>query len=471
MTTHRTHTPARFGTLVAVVGVWAGERPRRAAAALLWLAFGALLASATATREVGFTLQISYAATALAVVVGAPFALRGWLRLPGRLRIGAGALLAVYALAALVGDGGGLTEQASRSSHRDLVYLADLVLGLATIGLVVGVADTPRRLRRLVMLFAGGVGLAAAYGVYQWFALHFGWPLSDTNTAPNSDGFSIGHRFQGSGILGWERIRGTFKEPLFFATFLATGLPVVAALTCAARGRARLALAGILAVVAVTLGLTVSSLTWGVLLVCCAVILCALAVAHGQIRLAAVMGAGLTAIVLVAPVMFADPSALSAVTGRSSTDLRATTHNRTDAWSRAVATFESRPILGHGPGQSAVRLAYRPDGTALGPGVTAPRVFGSAQGLWAASLIDGGLLALAGWVLLFGALALWVGRTLLLRPNPLLAGLATSGLVAWLAAQLAGDRLDIRVWLVCGLVAAAACQAREPQAAERGEQA
>lgn len=306
--------------------------------------------------EIGFTLQLSYGATAAAVVVGAPFVLRGWDRLPRGLRVAACGLLAVYVLAGLLGDHRAMAG-AQRSSNRGLVYIADLVLGVAAVGLVAGLADTPRRLRRRVLCLSAGALPGAIIALYQWLALRFGWPLSDINTAPNSDGFSTGHRNQAPGLLGWERVRGTFKEPLFLATFLATSVPVLAAVAWASAGRTRVIAAGGLCFAALVLALTVSSLTRGVLGLCVVSGACLLAVARRRVG-AAAAGAAVAAVIVIGPVVFVDPGVLSAATGRSPEKPRLMTANRTVAWTDALRVWERRPVIGTGPGQSAVRLAY-----------------------------------------------------------------------------------------------------------------
>lgn len=433
-------------------GRWHSPRARRASEAAIAIALAALFLNAAATIEAGFTLQISYLATGAAVLIGAPFVLRGWQRLPPAARLSAAGLVVAYVFTALIGEARTLPGS-SRSSYRTPLYIADLTLGLATIGLVAGLADTRERLRRLLMILSAGAAVGAVVGIYQWGALRLGLPLSDVNSAPNSDGFSRGHRYQGAGLLGWERARGTFKEPLYFGIFLATAIPVAGALL-AERKEGRRRWMAALAVLAFGLLLTVSSLAWGVLAVCAVAGACAFAIASGRARLARLTGTVLALAVMIGPVVFVDPGLLSAATGRSAKDLRATSANRSGAWNRAIAVWEERPLVGAGPGQSSVRLAYRPDGTAVAPGLRAPLVLGSAQGLWAAALIDGGLLMLMAWTFLLGILLLGVTRAGLSRPDPLSIGALAAAGVAVIAAQFAGDRLDVRAWLVLGLAAA-----------------
>ena len=81
----------------------------------------------------------------------------------------------------------------------------------------------------MIALIAGGV-IVALYGIWTWFALRYGLPFSDVNNAVNSDGFTYGHRPQGPGLFGWERIRGTFTEPIGFGGFLVVPLLLCGAL-------------------------------------------------------------------------------------------------------------------------------------------------------------------------------------------------------------------------------------------------
>ncbi len=439
---------------------------------LLALALAALFLNAAGTVEAGFTLQVSYGLTALAAVVGAPWVVRGWLQLPLGIRVPAAVLAAIYVLSALLGQGETLGG-ASRSSHRTAVYVGDLGLGLGALGLVVGLTPTRQRLERFVAAMAAGAVVGAAIGLYQWVALRYGWPLADLNSAPNSDGFSTGHRFQGGGLLGWERARGTFKEPLYFGVFLATGAPLLSVLALRFGGARRWATVAGLALAVTALAVTSSSLAWGVLALCVVVAFCLTAIAAGRVVLAGMAGAAVVCALVVGVGTFVNPGALAGLVGRSSSDLSRTTANRTSAWTGALRSWQRRPYLGYGPGQSSVQLAYRPDGAAIAPGLIAPRVLGSAQGLWASALVDCGLLGLFGWALLLTAIGASVVRAAVARGEPIIVGLLTAALVAVVAAQLAGDRLEIRVWLVLAVALAASqlCGAEPADCSEKAEAA
>jgi len=426
---------------------------------LLTTTHGLLLAAATflglsaaGTLELTFTLQPSYALLALAAVCGLPWALQGWLSLPRTVQLAAAALVAVYLIAMLAGSPARLPSQGRGGALRPLVYLVDLGLGLTIIALLCGVWSTSFG-RRLLLAFCAGATVTAALAVYQWFALRFSLPLSDLNTAPNSDGFTTGHRFQGTGLLGWERTRGTFKEPLVLGIFCAMTLPLAVLAIRGARRRWRVSAAACLLFTGCAFALTVSSLSVGIFVATGLVVALIVALREGHVSastgLAAFMALGL----VVGPVMLSNPSSLSSLTGRTAEDLRLTADNRKDAWRNAVHRWEERPVLGYGPGQSSVRLAYRPDPQAVGR-TQAPVVLGSAQGVWAASLVDAGILGLCAWAALFAAV-LWRGVRSTWRER----GLGRA-LILWSAAtgaataQFSGDRVDIRVWLALGVLAA-----------------
>jgi len=436
--------------------VWATWRSRRllAITQLLLLAAVALLGlSAAGTVEITFTLQPSYGLLGLAVLCGLPWAAEGWLRMPRSVRLAAVALVCVYLVATLTGSPERLTSQGRGGALRSLVYVVDLLLGLTTLGLIAGIC-THAFARRLLAAFCVGATLTAGLAIYQWFALHFALPLSDINNAPNSDGFSRGHSPQGAGILGWERTRGTFKEPLVLGTFCAITLPLVALAALGARGRGRVVAAAGLPVVAFAFLLTVSSLSIGVFVATGSMVALIVALRNGRVRLSGVFGAVVVLGLVMGPVLFSNPSALSALTGRSGDDLRLTADNRKVAWDAAVGNWQQRPVLGYGPGQSSVRLAYRPDPRAVNR-THAPVVLGSAQGIWSASLIDAGIAGFGAWaalflsILVFGARALWRERGLRLA---LVFWAASSAAVL---SQFTGDRLDIRVWIALGALLAA----------------
>jgi len=451
---------------MAVVQAWDAPLPRALADWLLLAATFLLPLSAAGTIELGFTITISYVLGGVAAVVGFPSVIRGSLRLPRWLLCAAFGLLAVYAIGVVMGSDLGLSSSTGRSRFRDVVYFLDLALGLAIMALMVDFVGRRRTPRPLMACLSAGAAVAATYAAYQWLAQHYGWPLRDVVNALNSDGVTTGDRDQGPGLLGWERVRGTFKEPLLLASYLALSLPVTVVLAVSADRRAKLAWTACAVVITLTLVLTVSLVAWAALFLATLVVASIWAVQRGKPRMAGILGAACAMALAVGPTVFVDPSALSTVTGRSKETLRLTSGNRTEAWARAAVVWSERPMHGFGPGQSAVRLAYRPD---LGPAVDAPITFGSAQGLWAAALIDGGLVALFAWTALLASAALFVGRSLLLRNDPLLLGCAVGGLVAAIVSQLSGDRLDLRVWFAWGLVLAAASLMSQQQPRDRSE--
>jgi hypothetical protein len=82
-------------------------------------------------------------------------------------------------------------------------------------------------------------------------------------------------------------------------------------------------------------------------------------------------------------------------------------------------------------------------------------VLGTANGIWAAALLDGGVLALSFWVLTLGGL-LYVGARAILRgADTLVLGIFVAATAAVFASLVQGDRLDPQVWVLLGLLAAA----------------
>jgi hypothetical protein len=450
-------------------GRWARPRLRDASGWLVVVAAALLFLDSAATFEAGFTVRLSYLALAAATVVGFPWVVRGWARLPAAVRLSAAALVAVYLVAALFGDA--VTRPGlARTSHRELVYLADLLLGLATIGLVVGLRDSGWPIRKLAYGLVAGLLLAVAYVLYQWPAQHYGWPLADINNAPNSDNFSLGHRNQGLALFGWERPRGTFKEPLILAAYLSAVVPVGIALLLGAGGRARRALTLLVGAALVAVVLTASSLTWGMSALVALFVATGWALVTGRARAAGALGAVLIVAVFAAPIVFTHADVASGLTGRSAEGLQLTVLNRRDAWEAVGQAWADKPILGHGPGQSSVLLAYRPDPSAVHQ-TYAPVVLGSAYGLWGAALLDAGLAGLAAWVLFLGSLFTLAVRGLLRKPGAFAAGATAAAAVAMLLGQVFGDRFDLKVWLLLALMAAATGQPGEGEAAGTRRQA
>jgi hypothetical protein len=75
-------------------------------------------------------------------------------------------------------------------------------------------------------------------------------------------------------------------------------------------------------------------------------------------------------------------------------------------------------------------------------------VLGSAQGIWAASLIDGGVLGLLAWLVLFGAVFYYVASAAMRVRSRMLWAAMLAALIAVLAGEVGGDRLDLHVWVL-----------------------
>lgn len=443
---------------------WSGPTPAAVTQALLVLACAGLFLQSAATLEVLYTFRVSYLLSALAVLVGLPHVVAGWRALPSWLVIGAGVLVAFYLAADLLGDKEVLEGSARGGSYRDLVFLADLVLGLGVVGAMCGLARRDRAVSQFVTALAIGVGLAALYGVYQLFAQHFGWPLSDINNTLDSN-FITTNSSQGAGILGLGRIRGTFLEPHFLGKFLAAGLPLVAYLAWRARGVARGALLAALGASLFGLLMTLSIPAWSVL--CVAVLFTATVWAWGLgRRRSGLAGAAVMVVILIGvPVAAASPDFVAGVTGRPVKQIEITTAARTDSWQRVLDQWSARPILGYGPGQSAVRLEQESVPIA---GYQRPaKVLGSAHGTWAAALLDAGALGLGAWVYLLVGIVALCAAALVRRPGALHAASFAALIAVILGAQISGDRLQIGAWLVIGFALAVAVAT--PSTPQRGD--
>lgn len=436
-------------------------------AATRWIVMAAcalLPLSAAATIEIVYTLRISYVLCVIACILGFPYAVDGWRRVPTSLRVAALSVALVYLLAAILGSGETLEASSRAGTQRSAVYLLDAVIGLCTLGVVVGAFRSGEKQKQLLIAFVGGAGIVALYGIVQWPARHYGWAIANVNNALNPDAVSRGEVFQGTGLLlGWERIRGTFTEPIFFGLYLAAMLPLAAVLAFSARGQAKRFGALVLGVVVIALGLSSSLPSWAIAAGAVLTVAIALAIGRGAEVSAAAAAAGLAlaAAVTVAAVV-GGPASFSVVTGRDAADYKMTTAARTDAWSQAVRVWSERPLLGHGPGQSAVQLRYRQTIGADATG-SGPVVLGSAQGLLTAALVDAGILGLLAWLALLAAVGVLAASGSVDRPSPMRAGLVAAVLAALGGALVSGDRLEVQTWLILGLATAAAV----PKAATR----
>ncbi len=414
-----------------------------------------------ATVEVGFTVRISYVLLLLALVVGAPWAWQGWRALPWWLGTSAAALLLVYVLATLFGDQAVLAGAGRAGSVRDLVYLSDLTLGLGLIGLVCGLWAAPTEPRPLVRALALGGVVAALYAIYQWPAQRFRLPLSDVVTTGDSNGFTSGNS-QGVGVFGWERVRGTFLEPHFLGAYLASMAPLVLAWGWSASVRSRrIAVAGAAAML-LAMFLTASApalLEFAVAILVAAAIG---AVAAGMVRAATVLGLLAALCVLLGPLTLVYPNATALLTGRGGESMAITARFREDAWDQALVVWAARPALGYGAGQSSVRLA-------LLQGQVDAGGLPSAQGVWTASLIDGGVVGLGCWLALVAGIITLSIRWVWWRPTIESTLVLTAVLAACFSTAVAGDRVELRVWMVFALALALASRAQRasPALAER----
>jgi hypothetical protein len=437
----------------ALTAAWTGERAERWTAWLVLAGAAALPLQNTATFDVGFTVRLSHVLFGVALVVGLPFAWRGFLALPPWLRWPAVGLVLAYGLVSATSDMATIAGTPRGGSERAVVFLGDLVLGVGVMCLVPGLWRGLRSLQALLLAVTAGTGVAAVYALYQWPAQRLGLPLTEILTTADSNALTTGGE-QGSGVLGWERARGTFLEPHFLGAFMAAGIPLALLAAAQARGRVR-ALAAAAAVAATgALLVTSSAPAYASITIAALVGAAAWGVAAGRPRLAAAAAAAGTAAVLAAPGLVAAPEVLAAVTGRDTTTLTATADFRTQTWSRVLDIWAVQPAQGYGAGQSSVQLSLVTQGqTAVG--------LNSAQGLWASSLIDAGVIGLGLWTALLGAGLVLAAAVLWRQTTPAAAMLVPAVVAAICAAVVAGDRLDLRIWLLLGIVAAASL-AREP---------
>lgn len=429
--------------------LWGSRRLERAARALALAAGFLLFLDAAATIEVVYTLRPSFLLFGLALALGAPVALRGWLSLTPWLGWSAVGLVIVHMLATAFGDQATLPGNARAGSQRDLLYIADIAMGIGVVGLLVGLFGNRSAARvrpLLIALCAGGV-VAGTYGLYQWFAQRYALPLSHVNNTLDSNGVTF-DGLQGAGLFGWERIRGTFLEPHFLGAYLAAMAPAVVALHMTSRGWLRRGTVLGLCLVLAALMLTASAPAYAAVGAGAVVTFFVVAVARGRVRVIILAGAMVAAVAVSVPVVLAAPQVLASATGRSAEELRLTTQFRQTAWTASIDIWSRRPALGHGAGQSSVQLARELAGADS-------RVPLSAQGLWAATLIDTGALGLAFWVMLLGGLFMLASRRLVRQPSPLRGWVLFAATAALLSSQMAGDRLVLSTWALLGLLLAA----------------
>lgn len=443
----------------------ASARPRfhvRLVESLLLAGGATLFLAAAGTIDVGYTVRPFYGLLALACALGLRIVAAGWRTVPIPVAIAAGAVLACYGVATALGKTDVVAGETRAGQLRSVVYLTDLAIGIAVLGLVVGLSTRPRLIRLVVVAIVAGGALGAIYAAYQWVALHFGWPLSHVNNTADSSGLTRGAS-QGDGILGWERARGTFLEPHFLAGYLASVIPLGAALVATTRGARRIA-AGVATSVMVLALVTTSSFPAWTLLAITAIAGAAIVATVKGRRVAAVTAAVLlVAFIATIPIAFLSPSTAATLTGRPTSEIEATTSFRTDTWERVGDLWAARPIFGYGPGQSSVQLTIEGETSrhyTLGPAEGAAPLE-SAQGLWAASLIDVGVIGLGLWILFLGTILAGALQAVLRLRTMLAVGLFLAALAAIMESQISGDRLELRVWLLLGLVLALANERRK----------
>ncbi|HVM68280.1 MAG TPA: O-antigen ligase family protein [Gaiellaceae bacterium] len=446
----------------SLLSTWARAEP--VARALVLVAAALLFLAAAATVQIVYTVTPSLALLGAACVVGAPAVVRGWRRVPAAVALAGAALVAAYALALVLADPVVVADEPRAGLYRGLGYFALLCLGLAVVGLVRGLWDDVEDARSLVVALVVGAAAAAAYALYQWPAQRFGLPFQDVNNTLDSNGFSRGV-YQGAGLLGWERVRGTFLEPHFLATYLSSLMPLVVAGAYALSARRRRMVTvvgvGIVAALAVT-----ASAPPVALVVLAAVAATALvAVSRARVRVATLAATACAAAVALAPVALSQPEVVASATGRSTVEVDATTRFRVDTWTRVLRIAEQRPGVGYGPGQASVLLTAHAD---VAPELR-PRKVGalqSAHGVWAAALLDAGVLGL-GTLLVFLAAVLGVAAAAAVsRPGAVRLGIVVAAAVAVANAQITGDRLPLEAWVLLGLaLLAAPCRATRRDAA------
>lgn len=435
-----------------------GPRHEAVCRGLVLASAGTLFLHDAATVGVSYTLRVSYALMVVACALGLPFVIRGWLSAPAGVKLAASFLVLVYVVSGLIGINPVLPGQGRGSSTRWIVYLLDLGVGLGSVGLLLGLFRDERRIRQLAIALALGGVVAGAYGVYQWVAQRYGLPFSNLDNAPNSEGLTTGTRFQGSGLLGWERVRGTWVEPFYFGTYLAAIVPLVTQLPRVRMGGSRRTLAWVgVPLVLAALILTDSSLAWVSLFMGSALVATLVWVKAGRPLLAGAAGAGVALMVVLCTLVVADPGVLSGVTARSDSQLRITVSVRMSAWERANETWARHPVLGYGPGASSVKLAYSVGQQITGVEASPIVVLGSAQGIWAASLIDAGVLGLLAWLVLFGVVFYYVGSAAMRARSSMLWAAMLAALVAVLAGEVGGDRLDLHVWVLVAFALVVSC--------------
>ena len=427
----------------------------------------ALPLQAAGTVEVVYTLAPSYLLFGIAIVLGLPETVRGVRLLPSSVVLAGTVLILIYLSMIVVGDYATVAEQVRGGTLRATVYSAYVVFGLALVALVVGTGEDAVIWRILWALVVGGA-LVASYGVYSWFAVHYKLPLADINNAVNSDGFTYGNRPRGTGLFGWERIRGTFTEPIGLGAFLTVVIPLTVPLLARAQMvHTRLLASAALALMFAALALTASSISGASLILGLVVAILVSAVARRAVKLVAIAVVSIAAAGGLIFTLLFNPAPLSAITGRSTESLNVTLSDRTSAWRDAGTIWATRPVTGFGPGQASARLAERPD-PRRAPG--APVTLRSAQGIVMSSLVDTGIVGFSAWIGLFGATLTAGVRTGLRRRDLVLPSIIAATIAAIFVAMVNGDRVDLRVWVVMSILLATVAHDSRQRNARQADQ-
>jgi O-antigen ligase len=264
-------------------------------------------------------------------------------------------------------------------------------------------------------------------------------------------------------------VRGTFVEPFYFGTYLAAILPLVTQLPGLAAGRRRMFAWGAVALVIGALVLTDSSLAWVSLLTAAAVVGVIVCIKAARPLLAGAAGAGIALLIVLCTLVVIDPGVLSPVTARSNSQLNFTVSVRTTAWKQVNETWSRRPVLGYGPGASSVELAHSVDPREVGAASPPVTVLGSAQGIWAASLIDAGVLGILAWTVMFGAILYHAGLVATGSSSTMLWAAIVASLVGILSGEVGGDRLDLRVWVLMAFALVVSRWASERRKVQSGD--
>jgi O-antigen ligase len=440
-----------------------GERP---AQLLLLMAGTASFLSAAGTVHAVYTLQPSYILAAAGAGMGLPWVFSGWMNAGTVLRCASAALIAVYLVSLLAGHPLSVPGSPRAGRTRELVYIADLCVGLGTVGAIAGLWGERGDSRAMPnALLAGGL-IAATYAMYQWLGLHFHWPFTHINNTLNSNGVTSGAS-QGIGVLGWERAQGTFLEPHFLGTYLASLCPLCAgAALTAQRPLIRRCLWACELIMLAALLSTGSAPAWASVAFVGVASVGLLAVLQGHPVRAALAISAVVGVLALLPIT-GTQRATELGTGRSAGTITLTTQFRTATWSRALELWAQKPILGSGPGQASVRLTVAGVDQVLFQKLPSGALL-SSQGLWAAVLLDTGLLGLVIWFFFLGGVTWSAIRRLLSNPDYFAAALLSAVVIALFGSLTAGDRLELWVWLLLGAVLAAASSDPGGATGERG---